>query len=300
MQNNYDVIIIGGSYAGLSAAIALGRSLKKVLVIDGGKPCNRQTPYSHNFITHDGVKPRVIAQKAHDDVKKYTTVDFVTAFAKKGIKNENDFTIITDDDKIFHARKLIFATGIIDEMPDIKGFSDCWGITAVHCPYCHGYELKGKRTGIIANGDRANHLATLINNLTDDITIFTEGKATFTTEQMDKFQKHNIKIVGTKILELEHQDGHLKHVILKNGIILPFDGVYGSLPFAQHSIIPMELGCEVTEQGHIKVDAFQNTTVAGVFACGDNSSMMRSVASAVYTGNMAGAGANATLCAEAF
>jgi thioredoxin reductase len=130
-----EVIIIGGSYAGLSAAMALGRSLRNVLIIDDGLPCNRQTPHSHNFITHDGEKPGEIAEKAKAEVLQYDTVSFLNDTAISGEKGGEGFAVTTRSGKAFHAKKLIFATGIKDTMPDIKGFAECWGISEYPYPW---------------------------------------------------------------------------------------------------------------------------------------------------------------------
>ena len=302
MTNNsiYDVIIIGGSYAGLSAAMALGRSLRNVLIIDSGLPCNRQTPHSHNFITHDGEKPAVIAEKAKAQVLKYKSVTFLEGLAISGKKIENGFSITTKVGEEFQAKKLLFATGIKDIMPDIKGFSECWGISVVHCPYCHGYEVRHKKTGLMANGEKAFHLSSLISNLTADLTILTRGKADFKPEQIDKLNAHNIKIVETDIAEIEHKSGYLKNLVFKDGKRMVFDAVYAAIPFVQHSDIPVTLGCELAESGHIKVDQFQKTTVEGIYACGDNSTGMRSVANAVASGNLAGAMLNMELVQGSF
>jgi thioredoxin reductase len=299
-KNNFDVIIIGGSYAGLSAAMALGRSLRNVLIMDSGLPCNRQTPHSHNFITQDGEKPGVIAEKAKAQVSNYKTVKFHTGLAVSGEKIENGFEIITQKGEAFKAKKLIFATGIKDIMPDIKGFSECWGISVIHCPYCHGYEFRDQKTGIMANGERAFHIASLVNNLTNNIKILTSGKADFNAEQLAKLNNHHIKVIETEISEIEHENGYIKNIIFSDRNKLDFDAVYAAIPFTQHSDIPVLLGCELTEQGYIKVDNFQKTTMSGVFACGDNTAMMRSVASAVYTGNLTGAMANKELTDEHF
>ena len=300
MRNQYDVIIIGGSYAGLSAAMSLGRSLRKVLVIDSGKPCNAQTPHSHNFLTQDGRTPKEITFTAKEQVEKYSTIDFYNGFATSGIKTEKGFEITTENDDKFESKKLIFATGIVDEIPNIKGFQECWGISLIHCPYCHGYEFKNKKTGIIANGDRGFHIASLVYNLTKDLIIFTRGKANFTEEQFQKLERNNIKIIETEIEELKHQNGMVESLILADGKVLNFEVVYGAFPFKQHSNIAEFLGSEMTEMGHIKIDQFQKTNIAGLFACGDNSSPMRSVASAVYTGSVAGAMVNAELVNDNF
>jgi len=299
-QNLFDVIIIGGSYAGLSAAMSLGRSLRKVLVIDNGKPCNIKTPHSHNFLTQDGKTPKEISTIAKDQVKKYDTVEFYDGLTTEGKKTENGFEIRTKRGEIFEAKKLIFATGIVDEVPNIKGFWDCWGISLIHCPYCHGYEFKSKKTGIIANGERGFHIASLINNLTKDITIFTRGNAHFSEEQFQKLRQNNIDVIETEIEELKHQNGMVESLILSDGRELKFETVYGGFPFHQHSNIPNSLGCEMTETGHIKIDQFQKTNVAGLFACGDNCSPMRSVANSVFQGNLAGAMVNMELTNEGF
>ncbi|MBP7499720.1 MAG: NAD(P)/FAD-dependent oxidoreductase [Chryseobacterium sp.] len=299
-QNQFDVIIVGGSYAGLSAGMSLGRSLRKVLIIDNGKPCNEQTPHSQNFLTQDGKTPKEISTIARQQVEKYSTIEFYEGFTTSGIKTENGFEITTENGDKFESKKLIFSTGIVDEIPNIKGFKECWGISLIHCPYCHGYEFQNKKTGIIANGDRGFHIASLVNNLTEDLTIFTRGKANFTDEQFEKLKQNNIEIIETEIEELRHQNGMVENLILSDGKVLNFEAVYGAFPFKQHSDIAESLGCELTEMGHIKIDQFQKTNVVGLLACGDNSSPMRSVANAVYTGNLAGAMLNAELVGERF
>lgn len=300
MENQYDVIIIGGSYAGLSAAMSLGRSLRKVLVIDGGKPCNEQTPHSHNFLTQDGKTPSEIYHLAKEQVERYATVQFYEGFATEGRQTETGFEISTEKGDTFLSKKLIFATGIVDEVPNIQGFKECWGISLIHCPYCHGYEFQDKKTGIIANGERGFHIASLVNNLTKDITLFTRGKADFSDGQLQGLKQNNIQIIETDIIKMKHQNGMVESLILSDGREIKFQAVYGAFPFRQHSDIPKKLGCEMTEMGHIKIDNFQKTNISGLYVCGDNSSPMRSVASAVYTGNFAGAMVNAELVGERF
>ncbi|MCU7618615.1 NAD(P)/FAD-dependent oxidoreductase [Chryseobacterium sp. PBS4-4] len=296
----FDVIIIGGSYAGLSAAMSLGRSLRTILVIDNGKPCNIQTPHSHNFLTQDGSSPSEISTLAKNQVEKYQTIDFYDGKAILARKTDFGFEITTENREKFNSKKLIVATGIVDQVPDIKGFKESWGISLIYCPYCHGYEFKGKKTGIIANGDRGFHIISLVNNLTKDLTIFTQGKAIFNDQQHEKLKKNNIQIIETEIKELKHQNGMVESLILSDGKVLNFDVIYGPSPFTQQSDIAESLGCEMTEMGHIKIDQFQKTNITGLFACGDNSSAMRSVANAVYTGNAAGAMVNAELVSDCF
>lgn len=295
-----DVIIIGGSYAGLSAAMALGRSLRKTLVIDSGKPCNIQTPHSHNFLTQDGSPPAEISILAKNQVQQYETVEFYSGKAISAQKTDFGFEVATENGKKFTSKKLIVAAGIVDEIPNIKGFKESWGISLVHCPYCHGYEYKGKKTGIIANGDKAIHISSLVKNLTEDVTILTRGKAQFTDEQLEKLKNNQIEIIETDITQLKHTDGYVKSLAFDDRKEVDFEAVYGAFPFHQHSDIPESLGCEFTDFGHIKTDQFQKTNVPGLFVCGDNSSMMRSISNTVMTGNVAGAMVNMELVTDCF
>lgn len=296
----YDVIIIGGSYSGLSAGMALGRSLKQVLIIDSGKPCNAQTPHSHNFITQDGETPLAIATKAKEQVAKYQTVTFHSGLAIHGKKTESGFEITTETGEVFTAKKLIFATGVKDVMPAIKGADVCWGISMIHCPYCHGYEVRNEKTGILANGEMAFEFTKLILNWTKDLIVFTNSKSTLTSEQTLKLKERGVDLIETEIVAFDHTDGFIEQVRFIDGTTKTLKAIYAKLPFIQHSDIPENLGCAITEQGFIEVDAFQKTTVPGIYACGDNVVQMRSVANAVAMGSMAGAMINRELINEAF
>ncbi len=302
MKNNrdFDVIIIGGSYSGLAAGMALGRALKKVLIIDAGKPCNRQTPHSHNFLTQDGKTPREIAVLARQQVDKYDTVTFLNDLAIQGEKTVNGFAVQTASGGTFGAKKLIFATGIRDIMPEIDGFAACWGISVLHCPYCHGYEVKNEKTGILGNGEFGYEFSVLISNWTKDLTLFTNGKSTLTNEQSEKLENNNIRIVETEIKALEHTDGRLHNILFKDGATTPMAAIYTRSLFEQHSGIPQSLGCELTEEGYIRVDPFQKTTVDGVYACGDNTTRLRTVANAVSMGTSAGISVSKEIILENF
>lgn len=299
-EKKFDVIIVGGSYAGLSAAMALGRSLRKVLIIDSGNPCNKQTPYSHNFITLDGSKPAQIAAKAKEQVLGYNTVTFYNGFAVNGFKDKDGFTIQMESGEVFSARKLVLATGVKDIMPDIPGFRECWGISAIHCPYCHGYEVRDEPTGILGNGEYGFEFSKLINQWTKKLTLFTNGQSTLTSEQTQKLKEHQIEVNEAEIERMDHVSGILHNLVARDGTAFPVKAIYSRPAFSQHSDIPKQLGCAFTEHGHISADMFQKTSVPGVFACGDNVTMMRSVASAVYTGSMAGAMANKELIEDDF
>ena len=297
---HFDVIIIGGSYSGLSAGMALGRAMRKVLIIDDGKPCNIQTPHSHNFLTQDGKTPQEISAIAREQLGKYQTVRFYAGLAVSVTKTSQGFEIRTQSGDILRANKLVFGTGVRDLMPDIPGFKECWGISIIHCPYCHGYEVQNEITGVLGNGDAGFNTAREIYHWTKSLTLFTNGESLLTEAQTAELQKHQISIVETKIDSFVHRQGQLQHVLFLDGFWAEMKALYARPPYQQHSNMPETLGCELTEQGHLKVDMFQKTSVRGVFACGDNSTPLRSVSNAVAMGTIAGAMVNKEMIEEEF
>lgn len=294
-NTNYEAIVIGGSYAGLSAAMSLGRLMRRTLVIDSGKPCNASTPHSHNFLTQDGKTPGEISQIGRAQVEKYDTVTFREDFVVSADKTENGFEVKTLSGTVFNGKKLIFATGVRDVMPDIEGFADCWGISVIHCPYCHGYEYRSKKTAVFANGPTAVHLAALLESLTREVIVLTNGTPEFSAEEKETLEKLSVDIIASGIDYIKHENGHLDRIVFKDNTELICEVMYARIPFIQHSEIPKLLGCTLTEQGHIETDKLQKTTVPDIFACGDATSPMRSVANAVAAGNLTGAMVNKEL-----
>jgi thioredoxin reductase len=299
-DRDFDVIIIGGSYAGLSAAMSLGRSIRKVLIIDSGNPCNKSAPRSHNFITWDGAKPSEIANKAKDEVLFYPTVKFIEGTVTEIQKKHTGFEVITKKDEKFRSKKLLFATGMTDIMPEIEGFSQCWGISILHCPYCHGYEEKGKPTAVFANKEQAFHLCMVLINLTKEITLFTNGKSLLTDSQIYKLKEHNIQIIEKKISSIKHSNGQIESLCLEDKQELFFPVMYAKLPFKQQCDLAEKTGCEITEDGFIKVDESKRTTIHGIFAAGDNTSITRTISKSISAGTIAGMMLNGEISLEGF
>jgi len=299
-NNNFEVIIIGGSYSGLSAAMSLGRALRNVLVIDSGNPRNKQTPHSHNFLTQDGKTPNEISALAKEQVSQYKTIHFYSGLAVSAIKTGKGFEIKTQAGDLFYSKKLILATGLRDTMPDIKGFAECWGISIIHCPYCHGYEVKNEKTGILGNGDYGFEFSRLVNNWTKNLTLYSNGKSTLTKEQTDKLNTHDIPIVEKEIDGFEHINGQIQNIVFRDNSKTSITAIYARPVLTQHSEIASQLGCELTEQGIVKVDTSHRTTINGVFACGDNSNPSRDIALAVSSGMVAGGAVNHEIIQEEF
>ena len=299
-ERQFDIIIVGGSYSGLAAGMALGRALRNVLIIDSGNPCNKQTPHSHNFLTNDGKPPKEIASLAKQQVSMYGSVRFLKGLAIAGTKTANGFDIQIETGETFSSRKLIFATGIKDTMPDIPGFAESWGISLLHCPYCHGYEVRHQKTGILANGDVGYELSSLISNWTNDLTLYTNGNSTLSDQQRSKLGKHKISIVESEIESLENENGYIKKIVFRNGVKTNVQALYAKLQFTQHSSIPQTLGCELTQDGYIQIDQGYKTSVQGIYACGDNTTRMRTVANAVSAGTTTGLMVNKELIEDDF
>lgn len=296
----FDVIIVGGSYAGLAAGMGLGRALRRVLIVDSGLPANRFTPESHNFLTQDGQIPSEILKTAGEQVDRYPSVTRISSEVVGARRNGHSFSISLATGQVYEAYALVFATGIVDVIPSISGLAECWGKSVLHCPYCHGFEVRGVKTGILGNGDYAFEFGSLISNWTADLTIYTNGVSTLTREQTQKLRAHNIMVVEDAIEMFDHANGYIERIVFSNGSMTPVKAMYIRPAFRQHCELPGLLGCEMTDEGYIKVDGTQRTTIPGVYACGDSVTRIRTVANAVSTGTTTAITLNKDLIAQSF
>ena len=293
MEQPYEVLIIGGSYAGLSAALCLGRALRRVLVLDSGTPCNRFAPHSHNFLTHDGNAPGEVATTGREQIQAhYDTVEFVDARATDVAGQDGEFTITTDSGTSYRAQKLLFATGLADAYPDLPGFDACWGKSVIHCPYCHGYEYRGQPTAILMNSEHSGYMSRLIRNWTDELTLLTNGPAECDVAAVERCA---VTVDERPLRRLVHQNGQLQQIEFAEGAPLTVAALYLHPHVSQQCPLPEQLGCALGEHGHLQIDDHFATTVTGVYAAGDCTTMFRSVANAVRGGNMAAAMINHAL-----
>ncbi|MEZ0609057.1 NAD(P)/FAD-dependent oxidoreductase [Fibrella sp. WM1] len=298
-QQPYDALIIGGSYAGLSAALVLGRALRRVRVIDAGEPCNRQTPHSHSFLTRDGETPARLSAIAREQVSHYPTVEVRFGTVIRAEPTADGFRVTTATGESASGRKLLLATGVVDTMPDLPGFADCWGRSVLHCPYCHGYEVHGQPLGILANGATAYEMATLIQQWSRHLTLFTDGPATLDADQRQLLDQLQIPIVEKPVAALEHEAGQLTALRFTDGSLAQPNALFARVPFRQSSDLATQLGCRLTESGLLDVSEFGETNVPGVFAVGDATTPFRQVAIAVANGVKAAAWINRELTSEA-
>jgi thioredoxin reductase len=297
VQQLYDVLIIGGSYAGLQGALTLARSLRKVLIVDSGEPCNRYAVHSHNFLTQDGTEIEQLAHIAKQQVLAYPTVSFKEAKIQSVQKEDNVFIAVDTAGTIYRSRKLLLATGLTDIMPDIKGFRECWGKSIVHCPYCHGYELRGKKLGLMTFGAAAKDFLPLVYHLSTDLTLFMDENP---SEETAKFlQRTEACLIRSDISEVLHDNGSLYAVITRDGERYALDALFVSLRSEQNLDIAKQLDCCVDDKGFIESDIVCKTNIEGVYAAGDCTTAMRSLPAAVAAGYKAGIGIHYELLEDA-
>jgi thioredoxin reductase len=215
-------------------------------------------------------------------------------------RSGKDFEVALHDGTRYHASNLIFATGIIDVFPEIPGFGECWGKSVLHCPYCHGYEVRNTPTGILGNGDYAFEFGSLISNWTPDLTVYTNGPSSLTRDQSTRLLSHNIRIVEDKIARLKNNDGYLDQIVFADDHAENIKAIYARPDFKQHGDLPMYLGCEITDEGYIRIDSGHRTTVPGIYACGDNVSRMRTVANAISMGTATAITLNRDIILQSF
>ncbi|OAB47110.1 NAD(P)/FAD-dependent oxidoreductase [Paenibacillus antarcticus] len=300
MEQLIDVGIIGGGPAGLNAALVLGRARKSVVLIDEDRPRNRVTRESHGFLTRDGIKPSELRRIAMEQIRAYPSVHFVADTAVTITGTDGDFLITIGDGTTFRSKKLLFAIGMKDLPLDIDGLTAVYGTSAFVCPYCDGWELRDQSLVMIANGDRALHLAKTLSGWSNKLTICTDGPDEWTDEQREELKQHNISSFDSPILRIVSNDGMVQEVVLEDGIIIPCTGIFFAPKLATGSDVPQALGCQITETGTIIVDNIGKTNVPGIYSAGDASTVMYQVITAASMGALAGIGINSELLEEAW
>ncbi|MBW8308273.1 MAG: NAD(P)/FAD-dependent oxidoreductase [Candidatus Paracaedibacteraceae bacterium] len=282
----YDVIIVGGSFAGISAALQLGRARRKVLILDKKSPRNRASRASHGVLGFDGFSPLEILERSHKQLSTYSSVTIKNVEAKKAENLSGKFAIHTADGVEYHASKLILASGVVDQLPPLPGLKEKWGNTVVNCPYCHGYEFKDQRTGIVILHPEQIDMARLLLEWSKDLIIFTNG-VEVDNEKISELQAMGGTIEAGLIKGLNGAGETIESVMLEGGKKVNLDILYLNTPVKMANSIALDLGCAIEETkncSYLKVNHDGLTSIPGVFAAGDLADSSHSVSHAIGNG----------------
>jgi thioredoxin reductase len=260
----YDVVIIGGGPAGLSAALVLGRARRTVAVVDSGEPRNAAAHESHGFLTRDGLPPGELLALGREEVTRYgvTLVDDRVVSAAEG------FTLTLESGAVLEARNLLVTAGVRDELPDVPGVAELWGDQVHFCPYCHGYEVRDDQVGIVADGPLGVVKAIMLREWAPDVVLF-PGDYSLTEDEAAQLDKRGITVEPGKVTRLAVTDGRLTGVDLADGRTVVRTAVFVNPTFVPKDTLLRDLGCDLTDQGWVRTDRDGRTSVAGVWAAGN-------------------------------
>jgi thioredoxin reductase len=298
---NYDVIIIGGSFAGLSAAMQLGRARRKVLLIDAGLPRNRFADASHGFFGQDGKAPAEIIREAGRQVLAYPTVEIVRREALAVSRESEGFEVAYIGGEMAHGRRLILAMGVVDALPDIDGLKERWGGTVLHCPYCHGYEVRDQALGVLANHPMSAHQAVMLPDW-GPTTLYTQGRFEPDAETLVLLERRGVTVERQPIVAVLGGAATMDAVRLADGRVAPAKALFVAPRTSLSSPFAERLGCAIDEGmlgPVIRVDDMKATTVPGVYAAGDAARVMHNATFASADGVMAGVSAHQSLMRDA-
>lgn len=288
-----DVIIIGGSFAGLTAAMQLGRARRKVTVLDTGLNRNRYAEHAHNVLGQDGTPPADLLAAARHQVGGYPSVALVPAEAKTVSGTKDAFRITTADGQGIEGRRLILSYGIVDQFPDIPGFAECWGKTVIHCPFCHGYEVAGQRWGVLYSSPMSLHMPALYGNWTDHITMVLDGHE-IADEDRQKLERRGVTIVDGTLAAIHQQGGRLSGITLTDGSELGLDALYAHPRNRPSADLHAQMGLDMKDTptgSMVAAGEMQSTSRPGVFVAGDLAMGMHSITFAANSGSLAAMGA---------
>ncbi len=287
---SFEAIVVGGNFAGLSAAMQLARALRRVLLVDAGAPRNRFSPASHGFLGQDGQTPAAIMREGKRQLALYPTVTIRDGEVVQARADGGEFVIGIRGGGEERVARIVLATGIRDTLPEIAGLPDRWGHSVLHCPYCHGYEVSGGRLGVLANHPLSAHSAMLIPDW-GETTYFTQALFEPDEEQLVRLTARGVRIERSPVVELLGDSPRLEAVRLTDGRIVPLDAVFVAPKTAMASPVAEQLGC-VFDDGPfgpvIRTGDNKETTVKGVFAAGDAASAMHNATLASASGVLAG------------
>jgi thioredoxin reductase len=295
----YDALIVGGSFAGVSAALMLARARKRVLLIDGGQPRNRFAAHAHSLLGHDGKPPAQLLGEAIGQLLEYPTVTLNIAYVQQAAQVAGGFRLTLDEGAPVEGAQLVLATGMRDVLPPIPGLAERWGQSVLHCPYCHGYEVAGTSLAVLANSTMSAHQAEMIPEW-GPTTYFTQGRFEPSADELQRLLALGVVIEREPVVAVEGAGTTLSAAVLADGRRVPVQAMFTAPQLVFTNTLAAQLGCTLLEGPlgpYVSVDGVGATSVPGVFAAGDMASPMSSAVLAMSSGAMAGLATHRALMA---
>ncbi len=295
----YDAIIVGGSFAGLSAALQLARARRKILLVDAGEPRNRTSPAAHGFLGQDGVAPGEIMREGLRQLAAYPTVDFFHGLARTARSEPDGLRLALESGDEIFGRQLVLATGVTDTLL-LPSMVQRWGVSVLHCPYCHGYEVRDQKLAIVSGNPASVHQAMMLPDW-GPTTLFTQGLFDPTAEDAEILQARDVRIERTPVVELLGEGTATRALRLADGREVEAEAVFTAPVTRISSPLAEQLGCAFVDGmtgPFLQVDDIKQTTVERVFAAGDAAQPMHNATLASAAGVMAGIGAHRALMLE--
>lgn len=295
-MNEYDVAVVGGGAAGLSAALVLGRARRSVVVIDSGAPRNEPAEHMQGFLSRDGLSPAALLAVGREEVSRYG-VTLVDGFVADARATCGRFELVLADHRIIRARRVLVTTGLRDELPDLPGIRERWGRDLLHCPYCHGYEVRDQPLGVLGGTAGSVEHALLVRQWSDDVVYFADTGWLSPTER-EQLEARDIEVVEGKVRGLVVSEDRLTGVSLADGRVVPRSAVFVRPVLVPRSSLLAGLGCALDDEGWVVTEAAGRATASGVWAAGNAVNPRAQVITAAGEGSAAAIAINADLVAE--
>ena len=302
MDNEWECVVVGGGAAGLSAALVLGRARRRTLLIDAGGQSNRAAHGIGGLLGFDGVAPAELYARGRRELERYPSVEVRDGEVRAAAAGDG-ITLDLADGAGVHTRRLLLATGMRYDYPDIPGLAPLWGRSVFHCPFCHGWEVRDQPLAVLAQGERAVHMATLLRGWSDDVVLLTGGPADLSDDDRARLDIAGIPIDERKVRELDSAAGELHAVVFDDGARLPRSALLVAAELRQRSGLAAQLGVKLVATGPVSpeavdTDPLYRTSVPGVFAAGDVCAQMPQIAAAVAAGSAAAVSVMASITEE--